>query len=307
MDDKSSGNDTGLEIVPVKKATTELSAAQLTKVMEAETKRRAVITEYITKNMKEGMDFGTIQIETRSGGKVESKPSLFKPGSEKFLSLFKLRAEFEMDRETWEMTGSEKNVFCYICRLIASNGAVVGEGRGSSKLSEKMNWTVNNAVKIAEKRAQIDAVLRTGALSDFFTQDLEDMQPEQPARQPMKPYQVPRRVPPAEDEAQGKRGKGYEYPEMNEMNDAHGIAEPKKVPDQVKKNALIIKELLNQLGRQPEDAKQAIMYIQMLTGGMKKGWKWQPGTNDDEIISKLREINQDRLNGLTMFESTEEK
>jgi len=35
---------------------------------------------------------------------------------------------------------------------------------------------INKAIKMAQKSAQIDAVLRTGALSDAFTQDLEDVQ-----------------------------------------------------------------------------------------------------------------------------------
>lgn len=149
----------------------ELSAQSLSQVMQGEAEKRKLIVSYISKHMVSGTDYGTIKI----GGR-DSKPSLFKPGSEKFLSLFKLTAKFEKDTETWEMAGSETGVFAYKCNLIASNGQIVGEGRGISKLSEKQSWTINNAVKIAEKRAQIDAVLRTGALSDFFTQDLEDMQ-----------------------------------------------------------------------------------------------------------------------------------
>lgn len=143
---------------------------ELTSIMEGEAKKRMLITRYISQHMKDGTDYGTINF----GGR-KSKPSLFKPGSEKFLSLFKLIARFEKDSDTWEMAGSEPGTFAYRCTLVASNGAVVGEGRGISKLSEKPGWTINNTVKIAEKRAQIDAVLRTGALSDFFTQDLEDM------------------------------------------------------------------------------------------------------------------------------------
>jgi hypothetical protein len=33
---------------------------------------------------------------------------------------------------------------------------------------------MNNAIKIAKKRAFVDAILTTGSLSDFFTQDLEE-------------------------------------------------------------------------------------------------------------------------------------
>lgn len=165
----------------------ETGSKDLAGVMQEEAKKRGLITQYISQHMKSGSDYGTIKI----GGR-DSKPSLFKPGSEKFLSLFKLTARFEKDSETWEMAGSEKGVFAYKCLLYAQNGSVVGEGRGISKLSEKAGWTINNAVKIAEKRAQIDAVLRTGALSDFFTQDLEDMaQPQRYDRSPVADTAVP--------------------------------------------------------------------------------------------------------------------
>ena len=143
-----------------------------------ETEQRKLITEFITNHMKAGVDYGTIKIKTRDGREVESKPSLFKPGSEKFCSLFHFRPTFERDDDTWEMSGKVPGLFCYKCELLAANGAIVGEGRGSANVGEKQGWTVNNALKIAEKRAQIDAVLRTGGLSDFFTQDLEDMPKE---------------------------------------------------------------------------------------------------------------------------------
>jgi hypothetical protein len=162
------GTDEGQEVVVI--TPTEVSAHNLAAVMTEEASKRALITKYISSHMKSGVDFGTIRF-----GNKESKPSLFKPGSEKFLSLFRLTAKFEKDTDTWEMAGSEPGVFAYKCVLVTSKGDVVGEGRGVSKLTEKAGWTINNAVKIAEKRAQIDAVLRTGALSDFFTQDLEDM------------------------------------------------------------------------------------------------------------------------------------
>lgn len=154
-----------LSIVP-----TQVDASNLGAVMKEEAGKRKLLTAYIAHHMMPGTDYGTIDINGR-----KSKPSLFKPGSEKFLSLFRLNATFRKDTETWEMAGSVPGLFCYICELKTAKGVVVGEGRGSANLKEKNNWTVNNAVKIAEKRAQIDAVLRTGALSDFFTQDLEDM------------------------------------------------------------------------------------------------------------------------------------
>jgi hypothetical protein len=128
---------------------------------------RALLTAYISQNMQEDIDYYTLTI----GGK-ESKPSLSKAGSEKFLSLFNLQARFRKDDETWEMLGRPAGVICYVCALYTKSGEFVGEGRGAREVRKDKD--VNKAIKMAQKSSQIDAVLRTGSLSDYFTQDLED-------------------------------------------------------------------------------------------------------------------------------------
>jgi hypothetical protein len=143
---------------------------QLRQQMQRDQELRAVINEYIKNNMVVGKDYGTITISGK-----ESKPSLFKPGAEKFCGLFKIRPTFKRDNETVEMLGSTPGILAYICELVDSQGRVMGEGRGTASVDPKgRDFDVNKQVKIAQKRAQIDAVLRTGGLSDFFTQDLED-------------------------------------------------------------------------------------------------------------------------------------
>ena len=144
---------------------------QLRTQMERDKEIRAIINDYIANNMVSGKDYGTININGK-----ESKPSLFKPGAEKFCGLFKIRPTFKKDIETVEMLGNRPGIIAYICELVDSRGRVLGEGRGSSSVDPGgKDFDINKAVKIAEKRAQIDAVLRTGGLSDFFTQDMEDM------------------------------------------------------------------------------------------------------------------------------------
>lgn len=148
-----------------------LTPKQLEKQLERDTEMRQIIKKYINENMDEGKDYGSIVVKG-----VTSKPSLFKPGSEKFCGLFKIRASFRKDEETVEMLGNTPGIIAYICDLVDSRGRVVGEGRGVYKVSTTdSDFNINKAVKIAEKRAQIDAVLRTGGLSDFFTQDMEDL------------------------------------------------------------------------------------------------------------------------------------
>jgi hypothetical protein len=151
-----------------------LAPEALRRLVAAEEERREIIREFIARNLKSGTDYGTVQ----SGGR-ESKPSLFKPGAEKICLLFQLRPRFVGDRATLAMAGGRPGVFAYICRLIDPTGRVVGEGRGAAELTERDGWTVNNAIKIAEKRAQVDAVLRVAGLSEIFTQDLEDMSQRQ--------------------------------------------------------------------------------------------------------------------------------
>jgi hypothetical protein len=164
----------------VKVAETDILDPQSANPMVLETRiqqheaTRKVLTDFISRNMKEGQDYGKISLKKRDGTLVESKNTLFKPGSEKFCSLFGLRPTFTKDMETWEMLGSKIGIVAYVCHLTTKNDVVVGEGRGVADVTEREGWSANNAVKIAQKRAQIDAVLRSGGLSDFFTQDLED-------------------------------------------------------------------------------------------------------------------------------------
>jgi hypothetical protein len=137
------------------------------------TQQRALLTAYIRQHLQEGIDYYTIIL----GNKV-AKPSLSKAGSEKFLSLFNLQARFHKDTATWEMLGRPAGVLCYVCVLSTKDGTVVGEGRGARDIAQDND--INKAIKMAQKSAQIDAILRIGALSDSFTQDLEDQHAPEP-------------------------------------------------------------------------------------------------------------------------------
>jgi hypothetical protein len=148
--------------------TTPMSASVLEASLTEWGKQREVITRYIKQHFVDGTDFYTIKV----GGR-ETKPTLGKPGAEKFLRLFQLQASFRKDEDTWEMLGKPAGVLCYVCTLVTRQGEVVGEGRGAREVKQDKG-DINKCVKMCEKSAQIDAILRTGALSDAFTQDLED-------------------------------------------------------------------------------------------------------------------------------------
>ena len=159
------------------------NATTLEHTIAAWHQQRALLTTYIREHLQEGIDYYTLTV----GGKV-AKPSLSKAGSEKFVQLFQVHPRFRQDEETWEMLGRPTGVICYVCTLHTADGTCVGEGRGARDVGQDKD--INKAIKMAQKSAQIDAVLRLGALSDAFTQDLEDQQAPEAATVRQQKHQI---------------------------------------------------------------------------------------------------------------------
>lgn len=111
------------------------------------------------------------------------KPTLLKPGAEKICMLMGLRSEFEIMDSTRDF---EKGFFQYQIRCKLYRGdMLITEGLGSCNTKENKyvkasSYSVENTVlKMAKKRALVDAALMVGSLSNIFTQDIEDMNIEQ--------------------------------------------------------------------------------------------------------------------------------
>lgn len=125
-------------------------------------------------------DFGSFRIYDKQDRTkfTYSKPSLFKPGAEKICGGLGWTPRFRRDQDAYEMAGSPAGLFAFVCLLRApapgGGWTVVGEGRGACHMQETRFKNANTAIKIALKRAMVDAVLRAAALSEIFTQDLED-------------------------------------------------------------------------------------------------------------------------------------
>ncbi len=153
----------------------EMPLDDLKKNIKQEVEQRKLLRKNIDEHLTNEIDYGTIQFKTKSGKKVKSKPTLFKPGAERIMSWFGLKAKFKKDDETYEMADRPAGLFCYLCQLINEEGEIVAEGRGAAHENERTSWNENNAIKIAEKRAMVDATIRVANLSEFFTQDIEDM------------------------------------------------------------------------------------------------------------------------------------
>jgi hypothetical protein len=149
-------------------------------MVDQATEERRILTQYITQHMVKGTDYAPIHIKKDCQNKYNrkniyhySKDNLTKAGAEKIKDLLKLYPDFKRDNDTWEMAGSKPGLFCYRCILLTQDRKPAGVGLGACDVSEK-NGSMNNAIKIAKKRAFVDAILTTGSLSDFFTQDLEE-------------------------------------------------------------------------------------------------------------------------------------
>jgi hypothetical protein len=168
-------------------------------VLQAQEEARALIQQAL----QPGRDYGVIP-------GTGDKPTLLKPGSERVLAAFGcypdpevLEQEVDHDREvhwqkrkkrwnnkhrgdktfTWVVEdGVSLGLYRYVvrCRLVRrETGEVVGSGIGScssmeSKYVDRPRDSENTILKMAKKRAQIDATLSTFGLSDQFTQDVED-------------------------------------------------------------------------------------------------------------------------------------
>jgi hypothetical protein len=164
---------------------------------------QAAVHEFLV----DGSDYGVIP--------GTDKPTLLKPGAEKIVKLLDLADTYDVvnSLEDWDRGRFHYQVRC---RLIAiGSGVVVAEGVGAcNSMESRYRWRwvwqdelaqlgqtpqglrtrprgdgvqyrvenddvysqVNTILKIAKKRAQVDAALSVGRLSEVFTQDLEDME-----------------------------------------------------------------------------------------------------------------------------------
>lgn len=127
-----------------------------------------------TASLKRDVDFGVVP-GTKS-------PSLYKSGAEKICMAYGLLQQFDIESK---IENPEKPLFYYLvrCRLVkVVNGIeyVFSSGYGSGNTSEKRNGrsspfdAANATLKMAEKRALVDAALHISGLSDAFTQDMEN-------------------------------------------------------------------------------------------------------------------------------------
>ncbi|MGD9678913.1 MAG: hypothetical protein AB7V16_11285 [Vulcanibacillus sp.] len=147
--------------------------------INAAKERINMLQSFVKDMMIPNVDYGIIQ-----GCK---KPSLLKPGAEKLCDIFGFSKQLEvLNRiEDWN-----SGLFHYEIKVVLTNkktGLVEAEGIGCCNSKEKKfknqdSFTIiNTLLKMAKKRAMIDAVLSATRSSGIFTQDMEDMEPDKPS------------------------------------------------------------------------------------------------------------------------------
>lgn len=163
-----------------------------------------LIKDVMIEVMQDGTHYGKIP---GTNGK-----SLWKAGAEKLMATFRLAARPRVE----DLSADGEVHYRIFLGLETASGAFVGEGLGEcSSLEEKYRWrkathvkewdnapesrrrikyekdggetkqvrtnpadVANTILKMAKKRAQVDAVITATAASDIFTQDIEDLPPE---------------------------------------------------------------------------------------------------------------------------------
>lgn len=213
---------------------------------------RIKFIEGLRQRLKKGEDYNT--------HKGYSKPSLEQPGAEKILSCLNCGYDVERGEQgvVWNQQYGLKEFSIVIHLIDRVTGKFIGSGVGSARAEvddlltakrgkddkvvwdkkankpvreinqSRIGWANNKALKIAKKRAIVDAAKSAGSLSGYFTQDLPDDNsgPSKPGTTKTKTKNPPQE-PPQESEPPAE----LEPPESEPGE--NGIKDP-ATPDQLK-------------------------------------------------------------------------
>lgn len=152
----------------------------------------------------------SVMVDGTHYGKIPGtdNPTLYKPGAEKIMSTFRLAASPEIV----DLSTADAIRYRVTCNVTSPTGQFLGAGVGECSTDEaKYKWRsavsvaefnatpedrrrlkhfrnntaqqvrtepadlANTVLKMAKKRALVDAILTVTAASDIFTQDVEDM------------------------------------------------------------------------------------------------------------------------------------
>jgi hypothetical protein len=151
-----------------------------------------VVQRVMGEVMKKGTHFGTVP-------GCGSRMVLLKPGADILASTFRLVPRFDVQRIE---IGAGHVEYSVTCTMYAQDGTVLGSGVGScSTMDKKYRYrkddngnkienediadVYNTVLKMAKKRAHIDATITVTGCSDMFTQDIvEEADEKRPVTMP---------------------------------------------------------------------------------------------------------------------------
>lgn len=93
---------------------------------------------------------------------IKGRRSLGKAGAEKIGASYSFVATFRRDSETLLSFKNTEGLIALVCDLTRNN-VLVGQGRGAAELKNN-NGDVNKTIKMCQKSAFIDAVIRASGL-----------------------------------------------------------------------------------------------------------------------------------------------
>jgi hypothetical protein len=163
-------------IVPFKKSSISTSSIvpEFAITLKEAKKRIDMLKKFVDEMLIPGVDYGIVQ--------GINKPTLLKPGAEKLCDAFGFSKRVDVINRLQDWY---RGIFHYEVRvtlICKRSGILEAEGIGccNSKESaykyESGYDVVNTLIKMAKKRALIDAVLSATRSSDIFTQDVEEME-----------------------------------------------------------------------------------------------------------------------------------
>ena len=177
---------------------TETTAIQIVQPQEASMSLKQVsdrvnlVHQVLEKVMRRGTHYGTVP-------GCGDKKVLLKPGADVLAMTFRLVPRFSVVRTELPNEHREYDV---ICTMHAADGSMLGQGVGSCTTMERryryrkdasgakienedIADVYNTVLKMARKRAHVDATLTVTGAADLFTQDLVEDEDDAPPRPPV--------------------------------------------------------------------------------------------------------------------------
>ena len=155
---------------------------EFTRMLETRQENYDNLREHLFSVLVPGKDFGKIHVAKGCDNKYTCTNSyhfsgyeLFAPGADKILGILSLTPEYPgyEDYIRAAVTGHKISEVIMKCEIIGhAGGPAISNGMGACERSEGGGKTLNNTIKMACKRARVDAVKRLPTISALFEDDI---------------------------------------------------------------------------------------------------------------------------------------